>query len=106
MASFPTAEPFVPKRHTLPVLRRAMPGCTGCDLYRCATQGVPGGGVAGARLMLVGEQPGDQEDLQGKPFVGPAGMLLRKVIAELRIDDADVYVTNAVKHFKFVERGK
>lgn len=101
-----TAAPFVPARHTLPALRRELPSCKGCDLYRFATQVVPGAGSSSASLMLVGEQPGDQEDLQGKPFVGPAGMVLRKALEELQIDTADVYVTNAVKHFKFVEHGK
>ena len=102
----PTAAPFVPVEHSLKVLRAAMPGCEGCDLYKCATQVVPGVGVAHAKLMLVGEQPGDQEDLQGLPFVGPAGKVLRKALDELGIDDIDVYTTNAVKHFKFVQRGK
>ncbi len=101
-----TAAPFVPSSHTLPALRRALPACKGCDLYKCATQAVPGAGPAQAHLMLVGEQPGDQEDLAGEPFVGPAGAVLRKAMEELRIDSADVYVTNAVKHFKFIQRGK
>jgi probable DNA metabolism protein len=102
----PTAAPYVPAAHTLQVLRNAMPACQGCDLYRHATQVVPGLGAKGARLMLVGEQPGDQEDLQGEPFVGPAGKLLRKAMDELRIDADKLFVTNAVKHFKFVQRGK
>ncbi len=102
----PTAQPFVPVDHTIPLIQAALPACKGCDLYQHATQVVPGNGPADARLMLVGEQPGDQEDLQGLPFVGPAGKLLRKACDELGIDPATVYVTNAVKHFKFVQRGK
>jgi probable DNA metabolism protein len=102
----PTAVPFVPQEHTLTVLRAAMPACEGCELYKCATQVVPGVGASGARLMLVGEQPGDQEDRQGLPFVGPAGAVLRKAMEELGIGESDVYVTNAVKHFKFTLRGK
>ncbi|MEU6380069.1 UdgX family uracil-DNA binding protein [Streptomyces sp. NPDC046909] len=96
-----TAEPFVPRRGGLPALRRAAAGCRGCPLYRDASQTVFGEGKAGARLMLVGEQPGDQEDRQGKPFVGPAGKLLDRALAEAGIDPGDAYVTNAVKHFKF-----
>ena len=101
-----TAAPFVPALHTLPVLRGALPKCEGCDLYRCATQVVPGVGSSKAHLMLVGEQPGDQEDLQGKPFVGPAGGVLRRALDELGIEADELYLTNAVKHFKFVLRGK
>ncbi|MDO1560072.1 UdgX family uracil-DNA binding protein [Brevundimonas sp. 2R-24] len=81
-------------------------GCRRCDLWRGATQGVPGEGPAQARLMFVGEQPGDQEDLSGKPFVGPAGKLFDRALAEAGIDRSDVYVTNAVKHFKYELRGK
>lgn len=102
----PTAAPFVPAEHTLPVLRAAMPKCEGCDLFRCAIQVVPGAGGGHAKLMLVGEQPGDQEDQQGEPFVGPAGRILRKAIEELRIEPKHIFMTNAVKHFKFVQRGK
>jgi uracil-DNA glycosylase len=101
-----SAQPFVPPEHTLPVLRAALPSCKGCDLYLHATQVVPGAGASKATLMLVGEQPGDQEDLQGKPFVGPAGKLLDHIFEELGIDRTKVFVTNAVKHFKFVQRGK
>ncbi|AZP19601.1 uracil-DNA glycosylase [Streptomyces aquilus] len=96
-----TAEPFVPDRGGLAALRRAAAGCRGCPLHRDATQTVFGDGKAGARVMLVGEQPGDQEDRQRKPFVGPAGKLLDRALAEAGIDPADAYVTNAVKHFKF-----
>jgi DNA polymerase len=80
--------------------------CTRCPLYRNATQTVFGEGAVGARLMLVGEQPGDQEDLAGKPFVGPAGKMLDKALADAGVDRADVYVTNVVKHFKNEPRGK
>jgi DNA polymerase len=103
---FPTAAPFVPPDHKLPLLDAAMPACKGCDLYRHATQVVPGAGSSRAHLMLVGEQPGNEEDKQGTPFVGPAGGLLHRAMDELHIDPVDVYVTNAVKHFKFVQRGK
>lgn len=102
----PSAQPFVPEEHTLTVIRAALHSCKGCDLYKEATQVVPGKGAGHARLMLVGEQPGDQEDLQGEPFVGPAGEVLDRVMAELGIDRSKIYLTNAVKHFKFVRRGK
>ncbi|MFC5215671.1 UdgX family uracil-DNA binding protein [Streptomyces coerulescens] len=97
-----TAEPFVPDRGGLPALRKAAADCRGCPLHRDATQTVFGAGKAGARVMLVGEQPGDQEDRQGTPFVGPAGKLLDRALAEAGIDPGDAYVTNAVKHFKFI----
>jgi DNA polymerase len=80
--------------------------CQACDLWRQATQTVFGEGPADARIVLVGEQPGDEEDLAGSPFVGPAGRLLDKALAEAGLDRADVYVTNAVKHFKWSPRGK
>lgn len=86
---------------TLDDLRRAASGCRACDLYRNATQTVFGEGGEGARLMLVGEQPGDREDIAGEPFVGPAGRLLDEALAEAGIDRATVYVTNVVKHFKW-----
>jgi DNA polymerase len=86
---------------TLDDLRRAASSCRACDLYRDATQTVFGEGGEGARLMLVGEQPGDREDLAGEPFVGPAGRLLDEALAEAGIDRATVYVTNVVKHFKW-----
>jgi DNA polymerase len=85
---------------------RASKECRGCHLYENATQTVFGAGPAKARVIMVGEQPGDQEDTQGEPFVGPAGKLLDKAMAEAEIDRALVYVTNAVKHFKFEPRGK
>jgi uracil-DNA glycosylase len=87
-------------------LREAVQDCRNCDLYKWATQAVLGEGAAHARLMLVGEQPGDQEDRQGHPFVGPAGKVLDRALADAGIDRAQVFVTNAVKHFKFEERGK
>ncbi len=102
----PTAAPFVPGEHTIPVLQAAMPGCRGCELYEHATQVVPGVGNVQATLMLVGEQPGDQEDRQGAPFVGPAGGVLRKALQEVGISADEVFMTNAVKHFKFVQRGR
>jgi len=86
--------------------REAENGCCRCPLYENATQAVPGEGPAHAAVMMVGEQPGDQEDLTGKPFVGPAGKLLDRALEEAGIDRRDVYVTNAVKHFKFEPRGK
>ena len=82
------------------------PRCKGCDLYKHAIQVVPGAGSSRAKLMLVGEQPGNEEDKQGAPFVGPAGGLLRRAMDELHIKPAEVFMTNAVKHFKFVQRGK
>ena len=101
-----SAASWVPLTHTVDALAQALPACKGCDLYRHATQVVGGTGPAGARILMVGEQPGDQEDLRGQPFVGPAGRLLDHVLEELGIRRADLYVTNAVKHFKFVQRGK
>ncbi|MDP8978056.1 MAG: UdgX family uracil-DNA binding protein [Actinomycetota bacterium] len=87
-------------------LREAAATCTNCALYRDATQTVFGRGPRSARLMLVGEQPGDREDLDGRPFVGPAGQLLDRGLVDAGIDRQDVYVTNIVKHFKFIRRGK
>lgn len=100
------ASSFLPHTRKLSELQAAVHDCRGCDLYRFATQGVFGEGPASARLILVGEQPGDEEDRQGHPFVGPAGKVLRRALADAGIDPAKVYVTNAVKHFKFEERGK
>jgi len=87
-------------------LRRQAEACTACDLYRLGTQTVFGEGRKSARLMLVGEQPGDREDREGAPFVGPAGRLLDEALAQAGIDRRAVYVTNAVKHFKWEPRGK
>jgi uracil-DNA glycosylase len=101
-----TALPFLPPRHTLKAMREAAHACRGCDLYKNATQAVFGEGKRQSTIMFVGEQPGDQEDLQGKPFVGPAGRMFDKALDEVGIDRGDVYVTNAVKHFKFTARGK
>ncbi|MER6411552.1 UdgX family uracil-DNA binding protein [Streptomyces humidus] len=98
-----TAEPFVPGHGGLTALREAAARCRGCPLHRDATQTVFGAGPADAELMLVGEQPGDQEDRQGEPFVGPAGKLLDRALAEAGIDPGEAYVTNAVKHFKFTQ---
>jgi uracil-DNA glycosylase family protein len=104
----PTAQNFDDGEvaRTLSELREAEAACTRCPLYKFATQVVPGEGRAGARLMLVGEQPGDKEDLAGKPFVGPAGRLLDQALEEAGIPRGDAFVTNAVKHFKFEMRGK
>lgn len=100
------AAPYVPAGARLDDLRRASTGCRGCQLYRRATQTVFGAGDAGAPVMLVGEQPGDREDRQGEPFVGPAGNLLREALSDAEIDPAATYLTNAVKHFKWEPRGK
>jgi len=100
------ATPFVPAAADLAGLRAAAARCTGCDLYRHATQMVFGQGPPDARVVLVGEQPGDQEDLRGAPFVGPAGEVLDRALAEAGLARERLYVTNAVKHFKFVARGK
>ncbi len=101
-----TAEPFLPADHSLPALRQAAAVCRGCDLFERGTQTVFGEGRVEAELMLVGEQPGDSEDRQGRPFVGPAGMLLDRALEASGIDRGTVYVTNAVKHFKWEPRGK
>lgn len=103
---FLTARPWLPDKPTLPRLREAAAGCKGCDLWQRGTQTVFGEGSPHARVMMVGEQPGDKEDLQGRPFVGPAGAVLDKALAEAGIDRNDVYVTNIVKHFKWEPRGK
>lgn len=101
-----SAARFLPESHDLGSLRSAAAGCEGCDLFRNATQTVFGEGPGRARYMLVGEQPGDQEDRQGHPFVGPAGRILDRGLEEAGMDRDEVYVTNAVKHFSFTERGK
>ena len=100
------AEPFVPSTRSLRALSAAAQACRGCELYRRATQAVLGAGPRDARLVIVGEQPGDQEDLEGKPFVGPAGALLDKALAEAGLSRRQVYLTNAVKHFSWEPRGK
>jgi len=102
-----TAASLIPPEPTIPGLRDAAAKCRACDLWKRGTQTVFGeGGGPQPRVMLVGEQPGDQEDIQGHPFVGPAGKLLDKALTEAGIDRKDVYVTNAVKHFKWEPRGK
>lgn len=101
-----SAADFLPSRLELPVLAKAARKCQGCGIYCNATQTVFGEGPADATCMFVGEQPGDQEDLAGKPFIGPAGMLLSDVMQQVGIPRDQVYVTNAVKHFKWEPRGK
>lgn len=101
-----SAQPFVPEGAALGQLAKAVQDCRGCDLYRNATQGVFGEGPTKAKVILIGEQPGDQEDRAGVPFVGPAGKLLDRALRQAGIDRAVVYVTNAVKHFKFRPEGK
>jgi uracil-DNA glycosylase len=101
-----SAADFLPDRKTLRTLAAAAKHCEGCDLYKRATQTVFGEGSKTARIIFVGEQPGDQEDLQGHPFVGPAGRVLDEALLEAGIDRSDVYVTNAVKHFHWEPRGE
>lgn len=101
-----SAAEFLPEKRTLPVLREAVQHCRGCDLYRYATQAVFGEGPRSSRIVFIGEQPGDEEDRAGHPFVGPSGRLFDHALEDAGIDRAIVYVTNAVKHFKFEERGK
>ncbi len=108
--SIPGAAAFLPKEHSLPKLREAVQHCQGCEIYRNATQAVFGELTANktqkAKMMLIGEQPGDREDREGHPFVGPAGYLLNRCLEEAGIVRTEVYVTNAVKHFKWEPRGK
>ena len=101
-----SAADFLPAERTLPAMAEAAQGCRGCDLYANATQAVFGEGRPGADVMLIGEQPGDREDREGTPFVGPAGKLLDTALERAGIDRDEVYVTNAVKHFKWDPRGK
>lgn len=101
-----TAAPLVPEHPTLPALRTAAAGCRACDLWERGTQTVFGEGPPRAEVMLVGEQPGNEEDLSGHPFVGPAGRLLDRALDAAGIDRRHVYVTNSVKHFKWEPRGK
>jgi DNA polymerase len=100
------AEAFLPDRISMRALREAAAGCRGCGLYEKATQTVFGEGRRNARMMLVGEMPGDHEDREGRPFVGPAGRELDRALESLGIERRDLYVTNVVKHFRFEERGK
>ncbi len=102
----PGATQWVPSGAGLDRLREAVQGSRGCELWRPATQAVFGDGAGRARIMLVGEQPGDKEDLAGEPFIGPAGRVLDHALETAGIDRDDIYVTNAVKHFRFEERGK
>jgi DNA polymerase len=97
----PSAEPFVPDSRSLRTLSTAAESCEGCELYRNATQTVFGSGSRHARVLLLGEQPGDQEDRVGEPFVGPAGKLLDRALTEAGLQEAEVYRTNAVKHFRW-----
>jgi DNA polymerase len=117
MPAAPTsAAQYLPEERTLPVLRKAVQSCRGCDLYRNATQAVfgeieseinaPKPHQHSAQVMLIGEQPGDREDLEGRPFVGPAGKLLDQALEQAGIPRSEAYVTNAVKHFKWEARGK
>src|SRR5256886_6784166 len=101
-----TAAPLIPPAPTLPALRKAAANCQACDLWRRGTQTVFGEGARNAQLMLVGEQPGNDEDLAGHPFVGPAGKLLDRALEEAGIDRGRTYITNVVKHFKWEPRGK
>src|SRR5579864_4280206 len=99
-------QPLIPPNHTIEELRKDAKNCKACDLWRTGTQTVFGAGAARPKIMFVGEQPGNQEDLEGKPFVGPAGKLLDSALVEAGIDRSKTYVTNAVKHFKWEPRGK
>jgi DNA polymerase len=101
-----SAAEFLPERFSLKTLRAAAAVCKGCELYKNSTQTVFGEGPKRARMMLVGETPGDEEDLQGKPFVGPAGRLLDLALEQAGLDRSEVFVTNAVKHFRWEPRGK
>lgn len=101
-----SAAAWVPATQSLTKLKAAAPECRGCDLYRHATQVVFGEGPQDAKVVMVGEQPGDEEDRKGHPFIGPSGRLLSRAMHETGLDRERIYVTNAVKHFKFVERGK
>lgn len=101
-----SAADFLPKRRTLPAMREAAEHCRGCDLYKNASHVVFGEGAAKAKCVMIGEQPGDYEDRQGRPFVGPSGQLLDRALADAGITRTDVYITNAVKHFKHEIVGK
>src|ERR671915_749637 len=103
---FDTAAPLVPENPSLPKLREAAAGCKACDLWKTGTQTVFGEGTRNAEIVFVGEQPGDKEDLAGRPFVGPAGRVLDEGLEAAGIDRKLAYVTNAVKHFKWTPRGK
>jgi len=100
------AQALIPEQPNLPGLKAAAAGCRACDLYKTGTQTVFGEGAQHAKVMFVGEQPGDREDIEGKPFVGPAGRLLDEALRAAGIDRTEVYITNAVKHFKWKPQGK
>ena len=100
------ADALIPERPTLPSLREAAARCTACPLHKSGTQTVFGEGLKRARLMLIGEQPGDREDIEGHPFVGPAGRILDQALEQAEIERGDAYVTNVVKHFKWTPKGK
>jgi DNA polymerase len=100
------AAALVPEHPTLKSLREAAAGCTACPLHKTGTQTVFGEGLKRARLMLIGEQPGDREDIEGHPFVGPAGRILDQALEQAEIERGDAYVTNVVKHFKWTPKGK
>ena len=100
------ADALIPERPTLPSLREAAAGCQACPLHETGTQTVFGEGLKRARLMLIGEQPGDREDIEGHPFVGPAGRILDEALEQAEIERGDAYVTNVVKHFKWTPKGK
>jgi uracil-DNA glycosylase len=100
------ADALIPEHPTLPSLREAAAGCQACPLYKTGTQTVFGEGLKRARLMLIGEQPGDREDIEGHPFVGPAGRILDQALEQAEIERGDAYVTNVVKHFKWTPKGK
>jgi DNA polymerase len=100
------ADALIPDHPTLKSLREAAAGCTACPLHKTATQTVFGEGLKRARLMLIGEQPGDREDIEGHPFVGPAGRILDKALEQAEIERGDAYITNVVKHFKWKPQGK
>lgn len=105
-STYPGAAQFVPDKRSIGALRAAAAGCRGCGLYEDATQTVFGAGRVRAKLMLVGEQPGDVEDTEGEPFVGPAGRVLHRALADAGLADTPMYITNAVKHFSFRRAGK
>jgi DNA polymerase len=105
-AALPTAAPLIPARPTLPALREAAAGCRACDLWQRGTQTVFGEGARTAEVMFVGEQPGNDEDLAGRPFVGPAGKLFDRALEAAGLERSRAYVTNVVKHFKWEPRGK
>ena len=106
LPSHPSAYEFIPEKPTLSKLWQAAQGCRACELYKLGTQAVLGEGPRQAAALFIGEQPGDQEDLAGRPFVGPAGKVLDEALAEVGIPRKEVFVTNAVKHFKWEPRGK